>query len=114
MTTQEEEKEEWDGDYIPYTWELGDYPDFDFPPQMDEQEQHDYRMMQAAADRESNPERKPNPKSRKKLEALLEKKKEPAKQPSQKEQLGPIESALKNHHGLTEEKALKIAEAFGF
>jgi hypothetical protein len=52
------------------------------------------------------------PGSKKRLEALLKKKSEPSKTQSQRGPLGPIESALKNHPGLTREKAEEMAEQF--
>ncbi len=69
---------------------------------MDEQEEHDYRMSK----RKSLTGTKP------KLEALLRDKN--ASSQSQSKFQDPIAAAMANNPGLTREKALEIAEKFGF
>jgi|APSaa5957512622_1039677.scaffolds.fasta_scaffold93069_2 hypothetical protein len=72
----------------------------------DAQELHDFAM--------SLSEIKPDPGSRKRLEALLKEKSGSSEEQSQPEQLDPIESAMRNNPGLTREKAEEMAEDLGF
>ena len=71
---------------------------------MDAQEEHDYRMSQ----------RRSLKGSRHKLEDLLEDKNASSKSPPQKASQDPIATAIKNNPGLTREKAVEMAEKFGF
>lgn len=76
---------------------------------MDAQEEHDYLMSQRMKDDKPILEKG----SRKRLENVLAKKgANPSGRPNS--ELGPIEWALKNHPGLTREKAEEMAKAFGF
>jgi len=72
---------------------------------MDQQE-HDLRMLQRRGKLEKG--------SKKRLEALLKVKNADSSRQSLPEPLDPIESALRNHPGLTEEEAMAIAKAHGF
>lgn len=74
---------------------------------MDAQQLHDQEML-------AKPDKLLEPGSRQRLEALLVKKSGNSSASEQSSELGPIEWALKNHPGLTREKAEKMAEAFGF
>ena len=69
---------------------------------MDAQEEHDYNMSKRQSLTGTRP----------KLEALLRAKK--ASSQPQPESQGPIDDAIANNPGLTREKALEIAEKFGF
>ena len=77
---------------------------------MDAQEEHDYLMSQRMKDGKPILEKG----SRERLEKLLAKKGATSSDRRQASELGPIEWALKNHPGLTREKAEEMAEAFGF
>jgi len=52
--------------------------------------------------------------SRPKLEALLKEKNGSSQAPSQPELQDPIEAAIRNNPGLTRQKAVEMAEKFGF
>ncbi len=69
---------------------------------MDAQEEHDYKMSKRQSLTGTRP----------KLEALLRDKN--ASKKRQPEPQGPIDAAIANNPGLTREKALEIAEKFGF
>lgn len=72
---------------------------------MSAQDEHDYQLAQ----------RKPLQKgSSSRLEASLRKKKAVLDVQSQPELFDPIEAALKNNPGLSRERAMDLAEKFGF
>ena len=52
--------------------------------------------------------------SRAQLEALLKAKNGASKEPPPLTMLDPIEAAIKDNPGLTREKAVRLAEAYGF
>ena len=74
---------------------------------MDAQEAHDYQMSKRKTG-------KPYQESRARLEALLTAKNGSSKEPSPLSMLDPIEAAIKNNPCLTREKAVKLAEEYGF
>lgn len=71
---------------------------------MSDQDEHDYRMSK----------RKSLSGTRHKLEALLREKNASSQAKSQPESQDPIATAIANNPGLTREKALEMAEKFGF
>jgi hypothetical protein len=71
---------------------------------MDAQEEHDYRMSKVKSLAGTKPQ----------MEALLRAKKAGTKSRSKSEMQDPIAAAMANNPGLTREKALEIAEKFGF
>lgn len=71
---------------------------------MNAQDEHDYRMSK----------RRSLEGSKQKLEALLKEKNGSSQAPSQPELQDPIEAAMRNNPGLTRQKAVEMAEKFGF
>jgi hypothetical protein len=71
---------------------------------MSDQDDHDYRMSKVKSLAGTKPQ----------VEALLRAKKASAKSRSKNEMQDPIAAAIANNPGLTREKALEIAEKFGF
>lgn len=71
---------------------------------MNAQDEHDYRMSK----------RRPMEGTRQKLEALLKEKNGSLQAQSQPELQDPIEAAMRNNPGLTRQKAVEMAEKFGF
>lgn len=71
---------------------------------MDAQEEHDYRMSNVKSLAGTKPQ----------VETLLRAKKASTKSRSKSEMQDPISAAMANNPGLTREKALEIAEKFGF
>ncbi len=80
---------------------------------MDAQQQHDLEMSEKL-DRliKQSPEEKAASKQR--LEALLAQKSATSSSGPQSTEFDPIELAMRNHPGLTREKAEKMAEDLGF
>lgn len=72
---------------------------------MDAQQMHDLEMAKF---------QEPAPGSKDRLEALLAKKSASSSAPEQSSVLDPIEMAMREHPGLTREKAEQMAKAFGF
>ena len=72
---------------------------------MSDQDDHDYRMSQRKEKLAG---------TRKALEDLLAAKKIDLQAQSQPELQDPIEAAIKNNPGLTRQKAVEMAEKFGF
>ena len=81
---------------------------------MDDQQRHDQKLHKVMQDFKKRGIPIVEPDSREKLEALLEKKSIDSKSKEQSYELGPIAQAMRNHPGLTAEKAIEMAEAFGF
>lgn len=73
---------------------------------MDAQEEHDHEMSKRRMTLEAG--------SRQRLEALLAKKNAASSAKVKFPTMGPIERAMRDHPGLTREKAIEMAEAFGF
>ncbi len=71
---------------------------------MNAQDEHDYKMSK----------RRSLEGSRQKLEALLKEKNGSLQAQSPPELQDPIEAAIKNNPGLTRQKAVEMAEKFGF
>ncbi len=71
---------------------------------MNAQDEHDYKMSKRRSLEGSRP----------KLEALLKEKSASSQAQSQPELQDPIEAAIKNNPGLTRQKAVEMAEKFGF
>lgn len=69
---------------------------------MDDQEMHDLMMSKRSL--------KVSPGSRKRLEAVLKRKQAEAEWAA----IDPIEQAIRNNPGLTRERAMEMAERFGF
>ena len=74
---------------------------------MSDQDDHDDRMSKRKTAKRYQ-------ESRTLLEALLIAKNGASKEPSPLSMLDPIEAAIKNNPGLTREKAVRLAEAYGF
>ena len=71
---------------------------------MNAQDEHDYKMSK----------RRSLEGSKQKLEALLKEKNGSLQAQSQPELQDPIEAAIRNNPGLTRQKAVEMAEKFGF
>jgi hypothetical protein len=71
---------------------------------MNAQDEHDYKMSK----------RRALEGTKQKLEALLKEKSASSQAQSQPELQDPIEAAIKNNPGLTRQKAVEMAEKFGF
>ena len=71
---------------------------------MNAQDEHDYRMSKMRSLEGS----------KQKLEALLKEKNGSLQAQSQPELQDPIEAAIKNNPGLTRQKAVEMADKFGF
>jgi hypothetical protein len=71
---------------------------------MNAQDEHDYRMSKRRSLEGSKP----------RLEALLKEKSASSQAQLQPELQDPIEAAIKNNPGLTRQKAVEMAEKFGF
>ena len=76
---------------------------------MSDQEEHDLQLQKAMRSGQLL-----EPGSRQRLEALLAKKEAGSLENEPSSGLGPIERAMREHPGLTQEMAEKMADAFGF
>jgi hypothetical protein len=72
---------------------------------MNDQQQHDLKMASRKTLETG---------SRQQVEALLAKKNASSSESEQSSESGPIERAMRNHSGLTRQKANQMADAFGF
>ncbi|MCG3768998.1 MAG: hypothetical protein JW384_00116 [Nitrosomonadaceae bacterium] len=79
---------------------------------MRDQDDHDYRMSKRKTS--MGPLYQEYQESRAQLEALLKAKNGASKEPPPLTMLDPIEAAIKDNPGLTREKAVRLAEAYGF
>ena len=79
---------------------------------MRDQDDHDDRMSKRKTS--MGPLYQEYQESRAQLEALLKAKNGASKEPPPLTMLDPIEAAIKDNPGLTREKAVRLAEAYGF
>ena len=79
---------------------------------MSDQDDHDYRMSKRKTS--MGPLYQEYQESRAQLEALLKAKNGASKEPPPLTMLDPIEAAIKNNPCLTREKAVRLAEEYGF
>ena len=79
---------------------------------MSDQDDHDYRMSKRKTS--MGPLYQEYQKSRAQPGALLKTKNGSSKEPSPRAMLDPIEAAIKDNPSLTREKAVRLAEEYGF
>lgn len=81
---------------------------------MDAQQEHDWDFSQRLKKAKKEGQPLVDVESKQRLEALLKEKRSGSSKNGPSFGLGPIAQAMENHPGLTEEKAIEMAEEFGF